>query len=134
MKIDFVPLSVIHDVWPSVEGYIKSGLEWGGDDYTIDQARIMVSRGDWMLLVATDDGKLHGAAVVNIYNMPNYRTAFIIAIGGKLVSNPNTYAQMCAIFKQFGASRIQGVARKSVARLWSRYGFHEKHSLVEAKI
>jgi len=134
VKIDFIPLSMIHDVWPLAEPYIKSGLEWGGDDYTIEQARAFVSRGDWMLLVANEDGKLRGAAVVNLYNMPNYRVAFIIAIGGKLVSSPDTYAQMCAIFKQFGATRIQGVAREAIARLWSRYGFREKYSLVEAKI
>jgi hypothetical protein len=134
VKIEFVPLSLIHEVWPLAEPHIKSGLEWGGDDYTIEQARAFVSRGDWMLLVATEDGTLHGAAVVNIHNMPNYRVAFIIAIGGKLVSNPDTYAQMCAIFKQFGATRIQGVAREAIARLWSRYGFREKYSLVEAKI
>jgi hypothetical protein len=50
------------------------------------------------------------------------------------VSNADTYAQMCAIFKQFGATRIQGVAREAIVRLWSRYGFREKYSLVEAKI
>lgn len=134
MKVNFVPLSEVHNIWPVIEHHIKSGLEWGGDDYTIDQARVYVSRGDWLLLVATDGEGIHGAAVANIYNMPNYRTAFIVAIGGRLISNHDTYAQMCAIFRQFGANRIQGVARKSIVRLWSRYGFNEKYSLVEAKI
>lgn len=134
MKVELVPLSAVHDVWKYAEEFIKSGLEWGGDDYTIDQARAYISRGDWMLLVAVEDGSVHGAAAVHIYNMPNYRTAFVVAIGGKLVSSQDTFAQMCAIFRQFGASRIQGVARESIARLWKRYGFREKYSLVEAQI
>jgi len=134
VKVELVPLSAVHDVWPFVEGFIKGGLEWGEDDYTIDQAKAFISRGDWMLLVAVEDGSVRGAAAVHIYNMPNYRTAFVVSIGGKLVSNPDTFAQMCAILKQFGASRVQGVARESIARLWKRYGFRERYSLVEAKI
>jgi hypothetical protein len=134
VKVEFIPLAAVHDVWPHAEEFIKSGLEWGGDDYTIDQAKAFISRGEWMLLVAIEEGAVRGAAAVHIYNMPNYRTAFIISIGGKLVSSQDTFAQMCAIFRQFGANRIQGVARESIARLWSRYGFHEKYSLVEAKI
>lgn len=134
MKVELVPLSTVHAVWPLAEDFIKSGLEWGEDDYTIDQAKAFVSRGDWMLLVAVEENSVLGAAVVHVYNMPNYRTAFVVSIGGKLVSNADTFAQMCAILKQFGASRVQGVARESIARLWKRYGFRERYSLVEAKI
>lgn len=134
MKVELVPLSIIHQVWPLAEPHVKSGLEWGEDDYTIDQVKAFVSKGEWMLLVATDEQGLAGAAVANIYNMPNYRVAFVVAIGGRMVTSQETFAQMCAIFRQFGANRVQGVARESVARLWKRYGFREKYSLVEAKI
>ena len=135
MNIQLVPLSVIHQTWPLVENYLKEALKWGEDDYTIEQAKVFITKGEWMLLVAVDEQNVvHGAAAINIYNMPNHRIAFVIAIGGKLISSPETYKQLCNLLKEFGATKIRGVARDSVARLWKRYGFEERYILVEAKL
>jgi hypothetical protein len=49
-------------------------------------------------------------------------------------SYQDTYAQLCEVLKGFGATKIQGAARESIARLWSRYGFKERYIIVEAKI
>jgi hypothetical protein len=133
MKIELVPLSLIHKVWPEVEGFLKEALKHGEDDYTIEQAKVYVTRGEWMLVVASNEN-IEGASIINFYNMPNQRIAFVVAIGGRLISNHETYAQFCEILKSFGATRIRGVARESVARLWKRYGFRERYTLVEAEL
>jgi hypothetical protein len=135
MNIQLVPLSLIHQTWPLVERFIADALQWGEDDYTVEQVKVYITKGDWMLLVAIDEGGvIQGAAAVNIYNMPNSRVAFVVAIGGKLISSNETYAQLCALLKSFGATKIQGVARESIARLWKRYGFRERYILVEADL
>lgn len=135
LNIQLVPLSLIHQVWPAVEKFIEEALKWGEDDYTVEQARQNIAEGKWMLVVAVDEEqKIHGAAAVHIYNMPNFRLAFVVAIGGKLISNPETYEQFCKLLKNFGANKIRGVARTSIARLWNRYGFRERYILVEADI
>jgi hypothetical protein len=135
MNIQLVPLSLIHQTWPLVERFIADALQWGEDDYTVEQVKVYITKGDWMLLVAVDEGGvIQGAAAVNIYNMPNSRVAFVVAIGGKLISSNETYAQLCALLKSFGATKIQGVARESIARLWKRYGFRERYILVEADL
>lgn len=135
LRVELVPLSLIHQAWPVVEKFIADALQWGQDDYTIEQAKVFITKGEWMLLVAVDEEKaVHGAAAVNIYNMPNDRVAFVVAIGGKLISSDDTYAQLCSLLKGFGATKIQGVARESIARLWKRYGFKERYILVEAKL
>jgi hypothetical protein len=135
MNIQLVPLSLIHQTWPLVERFIADALQWGEDDYTVEQVKVYITKGEWMLLVAVDEGGvIQGAAAVNIYNMPNSRVAFVVAIGGKLISSNETYAQLCALLKSFGATKIQGVARESIARLWKRYGFRERYILVEADL
>lgn len=135
LNVQLVPLSLIHQTWPLVENFLEEALKWGEDDYTIEQAKVYITKGDWMLLVAVDENNaVHGAAAVNIYNMPNYRVAFVVAIGGKLISNDETYAQLCALLKSFGATKIRGVAREAIARLWKRYGFRERYILVEADL
>ena len=137
MNLKIVPVytAQFHQAWPYVQGFLAEALKWGDDDYTNDQAKAMLSAGNWMLAVAIDeDNKIHGAAAVEFNNMPNDRVAFVVAIGGKLISNQDTYVQFTALLKAQGATKIQGAARESIARLWTRYGFKERYRIVEAKI
>lgn len=130
-----VPLNYVHQTWPLVESFLADALKWGDDDYTVEQAKVYLVSGDWLLVVATDeDNKVHGAAAIRFNNLPNARVAFVIAIGGKLISNKDTYEQFTALLKGYGATKIQGAARESIARLWTRYGFKERYRIVEAKI
>jgi hypothetical protein len=62
------------------------------------------------------------------------RVAFITLIGGKLISNKDTFEQMSNILRHAGATKIQGMARPAIARLWKRYGFEERTTLVEVKL
>ena len=135
LTVRHVPVEYVHQVWPSVKGFIEEALKFGEDDYTIEQARVYIADGSWVLIVASDEEKnIHGACTVKISNMPNYRVAFVVAMGGKLISNDDTFSQLCALLKFFGATRIRGVSRDSVVRLWKRYGFRERYTLVEVEI
>jgi hypothetical protein len=135
LQIQLVPLSLIHKTWPLVDEYLEEALRWGEDDYTLEQVKVYITKGDWMLLVAVDEKQnIHGAAAVHIYNMPNDRVAFVVAMGGRLISSAETYEQFSNLLRSFGATKIQGVAREAVARLWKRFGFKERYILVEAKL
>ena len=135
LKILPVHTSMFHQTWPLIEGFLAEALKWGEDDYTAEQAKTYLARGDWALIVAVDaDNKIHGAAAVNFINMPNDRVAFVVAIGGKLISNQDTYKQFSELLKGYGATKIQGAAREAIARLWTRYGFKERYRIVEARL
>jgi len=135
IEVRYVPVTYAAQSWENVEEHIKSALKHGHGDYTIDQIKLLVCMGQWLLLVAIDeDLKVHGAATVSFINYPNDRVAFVTSIGGKLISNQETFKQMVDILKNQGATKIQGMARPSIARLWSRYGFKERTTLVEVKI
>jgi hypothetical protein len=85
--------------------------------------------------VAVDEqGVIHGAATISFINYPSDRVGFITFIGGRLISNKDTFAQLVAILKSQGATKIQGAAREAIARLWSRYGFKERYRIVETSI
>jgi hypothetical protein len=135
LAVKSVPITFFHQTWPLVEHFLADALKWSEDDYTVEQAKTYLARGDWLLLVAVDEeNTVHGAAAVNFNNMPNDRVAFIVAIGGKLISSKDTYEQLTALLKGYGATKIQGAARESIARLWTRYGFKERYRIVEAKL
>jgi hypothetical protein len=141
MNIQTVDTSYIAQVWPLVKDYLEDALvkdngspEWS-DCYNLHHVQGFLSSGLWLLLVATDDeGKIHGAATVSFANYPMARVAFITLIGGRLISNKDTFEQLKMILKQRGATKVQGYGRESIVRLWKRYGFEPRTTLVEVKI
>ena len=86
-----------------------------------------------VIQVATDEG-IEGAALVQFFNRPNDRVCFIMAIGGKLVTNDGTFEQLKNYAASNGATCIEGAARESIARLWTRYGLTEKYRIVGVKL
>jgi hypothetical protein len=134
MQIQQVPLQYVHAAWPKVERFITSALEYSNGEYTPEQAKVFVAQGQWALFVAVDGEEVKGAACVQFNNMPNDRVAFVVAIGGKLMTNADTWAQFTSILKANGATYVEGAARESIARLWTRYGFAEKYRIVGVRI
>jgi len=130
-----VPLEFAAQTWGLVSPYIEEALKHGGGDYTLDQIKMFVLMGQWMLIVAVDEQNIiHGACTVSFINYPNHRVAFVTSIGGRLISSKSTFKQLCDIVKAKGATKIQGAARESIARLWRRYGFEERYVTVEYKL
>jgi hypothetical protein len=134
MKIQHVDVNYTNQVWPQVEQFISAALAYQ-DDYTIEHAKVYVTNGTWMLIVAIDDaGLIHGAATIQFYNRPNDRVAFVVTMGGKLITSHETYTQFSDLLKAFGATYIEGASRESAARLWQRFGLSEKYRVVGAKL
>jgi len=135
LLIRHVPVQYVNQAWPLVEQYLAEAVQYGGDDYTLDQVRVYIATGQWLLVVAADEsGAVKGAATVSFSNYPNDRVAFVTFIGGRLISNQETFKQFKDLLKANGATKIQGAAREAIARLWGRYGFEERYRIVETKI
>ena len=101
----------------------------------MDQYKLRLTDGTWTALIAVDDeNKIHGAAVINFFNRPDARVGYIMSIGGRLITNADTFEQLKNFMLINGATKIEGSARESVARLWTRYGFKEKYRVVGVSI
>lgn len=134
MKIQHVDINYVNQIWPQVEQFIDAALAYQ-DDYNIEHAKLYVTNGTWMLIVAIDEaGVIHGAATIQFYNRPKDRVAFVVTMGGKLITGPETYAQFTELLKALGATYIEGASRESAARLWQRFGLSEKYRVVGAKL
>lgn len=134
MIVQVVPKEHLHQLWSQVSGYLDDALQYADGDYSLEQVKVFLSTGQWQLLIVNDDKVIHGAIAVSYANYPNDRVAFITAIGGKWISDKESYKNFCDVLKAHGATKIQGAARESVARLWRRLGFREKHIIVERAI
>jgi hypothetical protein len=81
-----------------------------------------------------EEGVICGAATVHLFNRPSNRVAFVTYIGGRLITGDDSYKQMCAVLKGFGATSIEGAVNDAVAKLWQRFGFTEKYKIVEVTL
>jgi hypothetical protein len=135
MQVRIFNTAFIHSNWDVIGGFIEDALLMSDcDDYSVEQVKVLLVSNKWYLFVAEEDNKIKGCAVVTFANNPNSRTAFITAIGGKFIGNKDTLANFSALLKSMGATKIQGYARESVARLWNNIGFKNKQILVEYKL
>jgi hypothetical protein len=71
---------------------------------------------------------------VSFANYPMNRVAFITLIGGKLIASRETFEQLKVLLKQRGATKVQGYGRESIVRLWKRFGFEPRTTLVEVQL
>jgi hypothetical protein len=141
LNIQTVDTNYISQIWNQVDQYLIDALikdndapEWS-NCYNIHHVQGFLTSGMWLLLVAVDEeGKIHGAATVSFANYPMARVAFITLIGGRMISNSNTFEQLKMILKQRGATKVQGYGRESIVRLWKRYGFEPRTTLVEVQL
>lgn len=139
LSIQTVDVNYVNQVWPLVEPFIAEALQKGQQDndsnYTTAHIQVYLTTGAWLLLVAVDEQNiLYGAATISFLNYPLHRVAFITTIGGKLITNDETFAQFSSLLKQRGATKIQGFTRESMVRLSTKYGFKPVNTLIEVKI
>jgi hypothetical protein len=134
MKLLRIAPEQIAQRWDEIEPYLTSGLDWSNGDFNVEHAKVYVSMNQWLLIGVFDGNVIKGAMTVSFSNLPNDRVAFITAIGGKNITNRDTFDQFKAILKAYGATKIQGSVRQSVARLWRRLGFQERSIIVEQKL
>ena len=141
LKVQPVDINHIAQIWPLVEQYLVEALNKDNDSpawsecYNIHHVQGFLTSGMWSLLVATDeDANIHGAATVSFANYPMNRVAFITLIGGRMIASRDTFEQLKMLLKQSGATKVQGYGRESIVRLWRRYGFEPRTTLVEVKL
>jgi hypothetical protein len=130
MKVQLVNNNIIVNIWGMIEPYINRALEHT-DDYTADQCKVFLTNNSWSLFVVMDNDKLCGVITVSVENGVNHRTAFITTISGKGIINQQAIQQFFSLLKEHGITRVQGLARNTLVRLYERFGLHKKSNLVE---
>lgn len=129
--------TVLDNIWSYVKPFIEMGLQHSDGEITVDQIRMCLVSGAMKLLVSKDIGtqEIKSVLVVEIIPYPNYRCANIVCIGGKnLWMDDTDVAQLRRICADFGASKIQGYVRPSVAKYLSRRGFSKKYEVVRLDV
>ena len=124
--IHLIPAQHCHAAWHLVEGHLEKSVAQSNGDVSLDEIKLKLLDGTWLLYLVTDDCEdVLGCYVVSIYNRINDRVAYIVAIAGAIVKK-DLFVQMIGCLKEQDITAIEGDVRTSVARLLNRLGFINK--------
>ena len=117
--VKVVAPNFIFDVWKDVESFLNASINISGGDFTLDQLKFSLGRGEQTLLVSVNEqNKINGAMTVEFTNRPNDRVMFITALGGSGIVNDETFSQVESWAKTQGATKASAIAQEAQARLY----------------
>ncbi len=131
--VQIVAPNNVYNVWADVESYLNASINVSGGDFTLDQLKLLLVRGEQTLLVSVNENnKINGAMTVEFINSPNARTMFITALGGLGIVNEETFSQVETWAKMQGATKASAWAQETQARLYKiKANFNTVRMVVE---
>ena len=117
--VKVVAPNFIFDVWKDVESFLNASINVSGGDFTLDQLKFSLGKGEQTLLVSVNEQNvINGAMTVEFNNRPNDRVMFITALGGNGIVNDETFSQVESWAKSHGATKASAWAQEAQARLY----------------
>jgi hypothetical protein len=117
--VKVVAPNFIYDVWKDVESFLNASINVSGGDFTLDQLKFSLGKGEQTLLVSVNEQNvINGAMTVEFTNRPNDRVMFITALGGNGIVNDETFGQVETWAKSHGATKASAWAQEAQARLY----------------
>lgn len=131
--VKVVAPNFIFDVWKDVESFLNASINVSGGDFTLDQLKFSLGRGEQTLLVSVNEQNvINGAMTVEFTNRPNDRVMFITALGGSGIVNDETFSQVETWAKSQGATKASAWAQEGQARLYKiKANFNTVRMVVE---
>lgn len=135
IQVQIVLPDQVYTVWDEVKPLIEASLNVGFGYTTIDQVKLLLTKGMQTLLLAVEEDKIAGAMVVEFVNYPNERVIFLVELGGKAVVDQSVLDQVEDWARQNGATRMCAWADDARARLYKmKSGFTTARHVVEKKL
>lgn len=135
LHIQKIPVNRVAQMWSQVSPFLLDGLDRGQvtrHDYTLDQLKAALCRGDWQLIVAhDDDGAIFGACAVEFIYRANDCVAFVVSMGGRGIVCTKNGELFYNLLRDCGATLIEVACRDSAARLFSMAGLSKKYTILE---
>jgi len=131
--VQIVAPNNVYNVWEDIKEYLNTSINVSGGDFTLDQLKLLLVRGEQTLLVSVNENnKINGAMTVEFINNANARTMFITALGGSGIVNDETFSQVEVWAKMQGATKASAWAQEAQARLYKiKANFNTVRMVVE---
>lgn len=127
-----VPPSHVCVAWKEGASALGAACALSAGEVTPDQLKLMLTRGEKVLIGLRDDNETRAWAAVQIEQMPNKRVLFIYAIYAPGATGPEAIEELRRFAREQGCEAIRGACNDAVQRLWERkFSARKAYSIVE---
>lgn len=118
MNLVHVPAHQIDFAYRDGADCLSKACDSSGGEITGDQLRMILARGERMLLRMDKDGATVGWGVVRVDQLPNMRVLFITDLVAPHGHFEDFFTSIKDMAQQFGCSRVRCAAQPAQARLY----------------
>jgi len=120
-------------LWNDIERHIEHALDFS-PDVTLEDVRRAVFKGTYHVIGVYRNNAMVGAVIYKLQSIHGKTVAFVMAIGGRWIATPTGIETFKEFLRAFGVSKLQGIARPSVARLWQKLGVTPIYTVMETNL
>lgn len=132
MNLVHVPAHQIDFAYRDGADCLSKACDSSGGEITGDQLRMILARGERMLLRMDKDGETVGWGVVRVDQLPNMRVLFITDLVAPHGHFEDFFTSIKDMAQQFGCSRVRCAAQPAQARLYRmRCDFKPVYQILE---
>ncbi len=132
MKLIVVPATHIDFAWKDGAHALSEACDTSGGEITGDQLKLILARGERILLRMDDDGQTVGWGVVRIDQLPNVRVLFVTDMVAHGAHFERFFTELKATARSLGCSRVRCAAKPVQARLYrQKVGFMPVYEILE---
>lgn len=132
MNLVHVPAHQIDFAYRDGADCLSKACDSSGGEITGDQLRMILARGERMLLRMDKDGATVGWGVVRVDQLPNMRVLFITDLVAPHGHFEDFFTSIKDMAQQFGCSRVRCAAQPAQARLYRmRCDFKPVYQILE---
>jgi hypothetical protein len=121
MELFVVSPAFVDAAWADGASTLAEAIKWADREITADQLKMMLGRGDRVLLgMRKGTEKPCAWAAVQVQQLPNIRCLYVYAIVAHNNTGPEQFAKLKEYAKANGCTTIRGASSDAVGRIWER--------------
>ena len=134
-KLIVVPSTHIDRAWKEGASDLAKACDTSGGEITGDQLKMMLSRGERILLRMDCDGSPVGWCVVGLEQLPNMRVMFVYELVAPGANFELFFDELKQMAVSAGCSRVRCAAKPAQERLYRmRCGYKPVYQVLEVEI
>lgn len=132
VKLIPIPANFIDKAWSEGAHVLSLACETSGGEIEVGQLKMLLSRGERILLRMDDDTGIVGWGVVRVDQLPNFRVLHACELAADGAHFERFFEALKGIAESLGCSRIRCSAKPVQARLYQmKCGFEPVYTTLE---
>lgn len=120
MELQIVPAKIVGQAWKDGAHMLHEACEKSQGEVTADQLKLMLMRGERVLVCIVDEGMTVGWVVVAVELLPNMRALYIYQLYAPGHVSKQLFELLADMARKEGCAEIRAACHEDVSAAWAR--------------